>query len=441
MTMDDRIQDRTRVNDLNDNGKGCHESVPMGIIAVDQLKQGMVLADDVLDVNARLLLKKGGTVEAQHIRMFKMWGVGEVRVRGNVAADTASGADSDPARFESVARRTTPLFRLNDLNQPVIQQLFALSVQHRAKQDPPTDEEPSPRAAECNATADIKTDIRERLKRTEIKLPEIPSIVYELNEVIADPFSSADDIAQVVNKSPSLASLLLRIVNSAFYGFPGKIDRISRAVALIGSKEISSLALGISTMRLFDEIPREIIDVSAFFKHSLACGILSRILAAHLNISQTEQLFVSGLLHDIGRVIVFKYFPTAATAMLAHARSSGQRLYDIELETLRCRHTQLGRDLFRKWKLPYSLENCIHYHHTPSKAREVSRTAVVHLADICVHGLGLGASGEQVVPPLDETAIETLRLGPGSLKTVIAQTLHQLEYLESAFQESAQHDG
>ena len=412
----------------------------MGLIAVDQLKQGMILADDVVDINSRLLLKKGGTVESKHIRMFKMWGVGEVYVEGKVEADADNGSGCDRAQFEEVARQTSERFRFNDLNHPVIKQLFALSVQHRSKAFSPPDDTPPNPVPEEDALGIAANDIRDRLRKTEIKLPEIPSIVYELNDIIADPFASADDIALVVNKSPSLASLLLRIVNSAFYGFPGKIDRISRAVALIGSKEISSLALGISTMRLFNEIPKDIIDVRAFFKHSLACGILSRILAAHLNISQTEQLFVSGLLHDIGRVIALKYFPQEAAAMLAGARSSGKRLYDIEFETLRCRHTHLGRDLLRKWKLPFSLENGVYAHHTPSKAHEVGRAAVVHLADICVHAMGLGASGEQAVPPLDETAVQTLRLGPGSLKAVLTQTLHQLEYMESAFQEGPQDD-
>jgi HD-like signal output (HDOD) protein len=163
-------------------------------------------------------------------------------------------------------------------------------------------------------------------------------------------------------------------------------------------------------------------------------------LAAHLNISKTEQLFVSGLLHDIGRVILFRYFPKVTAAMLADARSSGKRLYDAEFESLRCRHTHVGRDLLRKWKLPASLEHGIYFHHTPSKAPEVNRAAVVHLADICVHALGLGASGEHVVPPLDQAAIQTLRIGPGSLKSTITQTLHQLEYLESAFQENSRDD-
>ena len=104
--------------------------------------------------------------------------------------------------------------------------------------------------------------------------------------VITDPFATSNDVAQVVNKSPSLAALLLRIVNSAYYGFPSKIDRISRAVTIIGTKEISGLALGISVMRVFSDIPKEVIDMQAFIRHSLACGMLARILAALKNLQQ-----------------------------------------------------------------------------------------------------------------------------------------------------------
>ena len=140
-------------------------------------------------------------------------------------------------------------------------------------------------------------------------MPEIPSVVFELNEVISNPMSSAEQIAEVVNRSPSLTALLLKIVNSSFYGFPSKIGKVSHAVTLIGTREISSLALGISILSLFKNIPKNIFDMYSFLKHSLACGILSRVLAAHLNSSQTEQLFVSGLLHDLGRLILYIHFP------------------------------------------------------------------------------------------------------------------------------------
>ncbi|NIV98483.1 HDOD domain-containing protein, partial [Candidatus Saccharibacteria bacterium] len=156
-----------------------------------------------------------------------------------------------------------------------------------------------------NGQKTVENDFLQRLTKEKITLPEIPSIVFELNEVIANPLSSAEDIAQVVNRSPSLTALLLKIVNSPFYGFPSKIDKISLAVTLIGTREISGLALGISLVSLFNNIPKELLSMYSFLRHSLACGIFSRILAAHKSLPQTEQLFVSGLLHDLGRLILY----------------------------------------------------------------------------------------------------------------------------------------
>lgn len=407
----------------------------MGYITIDQLKPGMVLSEDVKDMNARLLLKKGGEIQPRHIGMFKMWGVSEVSVVGGHESGNGGARQSDPHILEDIANRARVHFKMNDLRHPLIKEIFILSIQHRSKTGHVYKDEGVSAAPRPTSDPVATTDVRKTIAKKNIKLPEIPSIVFELNEIIADPFSSANDIAMVVSKSPSLVSVLLKIVNSAFYGFPGKIDSISRAVTLIGSKEISALGLGISTMKLFKEIPKTLIDVQGFFKHSLACGILSRILASHLNIQHTEQLFVAGLLHDIGRVIIFKYFPKQAQAVIKEARSSGKMVYDIEPNLLGCRHTHIGRDLFNKWKLPYSLENGTYYHHMPSRASDPQKAGIVHLADICVHGLGLGASGETLLPPLDNKACASLNITPGILKSALSQSLLQLEVLETVFQE------
>jgi HD-like signal output (HDOD) protein len=407
----------------------------MGYISVDQLKPDMVLSEDVKDLNTRLLLSKGTPVQPNHIRMFKMWGITEVMVASVQEGGVELSAEGDLALIEHAAKQAKFLFKMNDLRHPLIKELFSMSVVHRAKTEQVRANKHQTYGQQMEMGPTTADDIRKTIAKRNIKLPEIPSIVYELNDVIADPFSSADDIAIVVNKSPSLASLLLKIVNSAFYGFPSRIDSISRAVTLIGSKEISSLGLGISTMSLFKEIPKELIDVKAFFKHCLSCGILSRILAAHLNIQYTEQFFVAGLLHDIGRVIIFKYFPQQATALLKESLSSGQLLYAIEPKLLGCRHTHVGRDLFNKWKLPYSLENSTYYHHTPSRAPDPVKAGVIHLADLCIHGLGLGSSGEVLVPPLDEKCYNSLGITPGDLKAVLPKALLQLNTLESVFQE------
>jgi HD-like signal output (HDOD) protein len=243
--------------------------------------------------------------------------------------------------------------------------------------------------------------------------------------------SSAEHIAEVVNRSPSLTALLLKIVNSSFYGFPSKIDKVSHAVTLIGTREIYGLALGISILSIFKNIPKEIIDMYSFLKHSLACAILSRVIAAHLNSSQTEQLFVSGLLHDLGRLILYIHFPTESHNIIARSINEASLLYREEKDYLGCDHAQVGRQLLKQWKLPMLLENNVFYHHKPSAAQQPIPATIVHLADLIVNSLGIGSSGERFVPPLDHDAWENLELSPSCFGKLIGQAIHQFEAVES----------
>jgi len=252
----------------------------------------------------------------------------------------------------------------------------------------------------------------------------------ELNEVITNPYTSAKNIAEVVYKSPSLTALLLKIVNSPLYGFSQKIDRVSRAVTLIGTRELSSLALGIMILSVFKDLPEDIIDMKLFLKHSFACGIIARIFAAQKNWSQTEQMFVSGQLHDIGRLIMYAYFRDQARNLLAQAINSNKILYQEETTHLGCQHTDIAKYLLKKWKIPSTIENNVSYHHNPSNARNPDQAAIVHLSDIIVNGLGIGTSGERFVPPLDTEAWNRLGLSPNCFETVIQLATHQLFALD-----------
>jgi HD-like signal output (HDOD) protein len=264
-----------------------------------------------------------------------------------------------------------------------------------------------------------------------LTLPEVPSIVFELNDVIANPRSSADDIAKVVQKSPSLTSILLKLVNSPIYSFPSKIDTISSAVILIGTKEIAALALGISILSTFDKIPKKIVDMFSFLKHSFACGIIARILATQKGIPQTEQFFVSGLLHDVGRSILYSNFPEGSRDILNLSRTTNKLLYEVERDCLGYNHSYFAKLLIKQWNLPMSLENNVFYHHNPSEAAQPVPATLVHLADIITNGLGIGTSGERFVPPLDTEAWESLDLSPTCFDIVVKPAIHQFFTFES----------
>jgi putative nucleotidyltransferase with HDIG domain len=393
----------------------------------------MILMTDVTDANGRLLFAKGQPIAPKHLNIFKMWGVPEVQIHQAEGGEPEKNASLDPETMRRVAETLKPAFSDNDLTHPAVAEIFRQAVVYRSRHAAghlPAE----PDQAFTGAVAPMPgTDIRKKIRSRDIKLPEIPAIIFKLNDTIADPFSSADDIAQVISRSPGLSALLLRIVNSAFYGFPSRIDSVTRAVTIIGSKQISALALGITTMEIFKDIPKAVFDMQAFTHHSLACGVLSRILAAGGNIRDTEQLFISGLLHDIGRMVIFKYFPQQAGFMLSGARDGKTSLYDMEKIVMGFRHTDVAADLFEKWKFPVALVQNVVYHHRPSEAQDPAKAAVIHLADIIAHSLGEGKSGEWRVPVLDQAAWDKLRLSPRTLAVVIPQAIHHLGFLMTVF--------
>jgi putative nucleotidyltransferase with HDIG domain len=406
----------------------------MGMVHVDNLEPGMILSEDVRDIKSRLLLTKGQQIQSKHIRIFKIWGIAEVGVEGesqNKKSNTQMNIDPD--RLERITEETKFLFKHVDLSHPVIEELFRITLLHKSRQEQ-NDSENIALTGGDDLKGNFIYDIKKMIASKEIKLPEMPSTAIELNEIVEDPTASVHCIAEVVNKSPSLATLLLKIVNSSFYGFPSKINNISRAVTIIGTREITGLALGLSIVEAFKDIPKKIIDISSFLRHSIACGIISRILAAEKNIPQTEQMFVSGLLHDIGRLIIYQYFPDQAMTLLGLAATSDNLLYQQEKTFLGGSHTLIGKYLLKKWKLPLELENNIFFHHNPSAASDPVKAAIIHLADIMVNALRLGSSGERFVPFFDDAAWDNLGMSPGNFEAIIQLAIHQLVPLESFFQ-------
>ena len=413
---------------------------PMGSVRIRNLKTGMVLADDVKDIKGLLLLPKGRTIGPEHIRIFKIWGIPQVPViESPHAADEPDAPALDPARLQAVRAALENRFRLTDRRHPAIQEIFAQTLQVAASGAFPT------AAGPCLPEPEMQTeqpaqpceDFLKKLIDRNILLPEIPSIVFELNEVIANPLSTADQMAQVINKSPSLTAQLLRIVNSSFYGLPARVERVSLAVTLIGTRELSALAMGISIMSLFRKIPSRLLNMQLFLQHSLACGIVSRLLAANKTMRQTEQMFTAGLLHDLGRLVTFIYFPNEILACMGQAAQDHVTLATAEKRLFGCHHGQIGMHMLHQWRLPVSLENNVCFHHEPTEAPDPTSAALIHVADLLVNALGIGSSGERCVPPLDSQAWEASGLSADCFETVVQQTLHQFRTLDFLLQVKA----
>jgi len=233
----------------------------------------------------------------------------------------------------------------------------------------------------------------------------LPSVYHRITEVMSDPYSSSGDFGAVVSEDPGLTARLLRLVNSAFYNLPSEIDSVTQALSVIGTHQLHDLVLATSVISMFDDVPAEFIDMESFWKHCLATGVTCRVLATGRGEANVERLFVAGLLHDIGRLLMFMGNPDDTIDCMTRAREHGHLVYVLEQEVMGYDHAQVGQTLLKAWRLPESLQEPVEFHHNPKNARRFRvEAAIVHIADVTAHSLLLGNSGEQFIPPLSDAA-------------------------------------
>ena len=235
----------------------------------------------------------------------------------------------------------------------------------------------------------------------ETSLVSFPDIYFRIREILASKTSSASEIAKIVSKDIGLTTKLLRLVNSPFYNFTNKIDSIDRAISLVGDNEISTLALGISAVNFFKDIPPELIDMRTFWKHSLSCAIFSKLIATKMGLP-AESFFTAGLLHDAGRLIIFKNMPYGSVQALLAARSEMIPLVEAEQAVLGYDHTQIGDLLFKAWQMPDFLRDIVAHHHAPEEASNQVHAAVVQLADNMANVTAIPTGGMFVLPGMLE---------------------------------------
>jgi len=410
----------------------------MASVNVAQIEPGMVLADDLKDQNGRFLLAKGVELSTKHLKIMKTWGVVEADIEG--VSDQEMGekqtADIDPKILEKAEEIEKLRFKFSDLEHEAIQHLLRICVLRRARKisinpdlmrsDPAKTKTIPEASAESEGSNDPKYDPKQII-RNRIKLPSLPTIFHQINEAINDPKCSATHIANIISKDQSLSARLLQLVNSAFYSFPSKIDTISRAVAIIGTKQLSTLSLGTCALAVFKDVPSDLINMKSFWKHSIACGIIARILASYKSNALTERFFVGGLLHDIGRLILFMSIPEISKEALLKAEETGCMLYQAENDLIGFDHSKLGGILLKEWKLPMSLENIVRFHHMKTESQIQLDTAVVHIADVITNALEIGNSGELNVPPLVPKAWAELGLSTGIITATVDQAKHHID--------------
>ncbi len=275
-------------------------------------------------------------------------------------------------------------------------------------------------------------DIQDLVNENE-PLASLPNTFYKLREVVDDQNFDFDDIAEIISIDPSLTLRLLKIINSAFYGYRGEIDTVTHALGVVGTEQLMQLVLATTVIGQFRGI--DVIDMESFWKHSVACGLSARAIHEARGEYDGERLFVAGLLHDIGRLVMCLKVPDQLKIVYDFAEKSGNRWHKAEAKYFGFDHGGVGGALLRAWHLPESLQEAVAHHHFPSSAQNFPlEAATIHLADSISHKIIFGSDNESEKYLLTKSAWDAVQLSEDShLELIIEQAEAQFEEVSQIF--------
>ena len=249
------------------------------------------------------------------------------------------------------------------------------------------------------------------LIKDSLKLFSLPDIYFQVSEMIGDPRFSVKDIGDVISKDPALSMRLLKIVNSSVYGFQSRIDRVSRAITIVGIEELKSLVFATSVINKFNQIPSELVDMTDFWLRSVRCAVIAKHLAIESSVLHHERIFLSGLMHDIGSLVFYNKLPEQSMQVLMSANHDRSLVESFEQEIIGFTHAEVGSQLIKSWGLPESIYEAVACYLSPEQSH-------VHKLDSFLLCLAArltdveqrDGSVEQIISEFPDNALALMRL-------------------------------
>ncbi|MFH1852275.1 MAG: HDOD domain-containing protein [Candidatus Neomarinimicrobiota bacterium] len=218
------------------------------------------------------------------------------------------------------------------------------------------------------------------------RLPTLPAIAAEILKITRDDRMSVRQILPIMEKDPPLALRVMKTANSAYYAVREKVESLGRAVVVIGMQELSYIALSFSVLKILNpDGEAGPINWTKFWEHSVACGHVARVLNKRWRIVNTSSLYAMGLMHDIGKLILFRLDPKLFVQAFALVKSRQLTSIDAERETFGITHQDVGGWIAEKWELPDSLRLAMASHHTPETIEHPDlggAVSLIRVADI-----------------------------------------------------------
>jgi putative nucleotidyltransferase with HDIG domain len=256
-------------------------------------------------------------------------------------------------------------------------------------------------------------------------LPALPQVVVQVIKLTEDPDSTAQDINRVLSQDQAITARVLKMANSAFYGFPRRIGSVTDAIVLLGFRTLRSIVMAASVSDiLVKEMPGYALEYGELWRHSQCAAMAARLIARKSKFALLDLAYTAALLHDIGKVILNSTMQDSYREVVNRVNDENISFIDAENQILGFNHAQVGARVAERWNLPLETVEAIQLHHNPDEARLNPRlTAIVHLADaVCVSmGVGMGIDG--LLYPMSGEAMQLLNLDEMEIENTISELI------------------
>ena len=267
----------------------------------------------------------------------------------------------------------------------------------------------------------------------------LPEITLKIVELVESPKSTAQDLHKVISNDPALCSRILKVVNSSFYGLPGQIGSINRAIVMLGLNAVKNIAIAASLAKLFrggDLTPN--FSAKAIWRHSVSVAATAKMLADKLGLAFADEAFLAGLIHDIGLMVMMQYDRNKLVEVLQQVAvdDSGApavNMLELEEHVFGATHEHFGAALCEKWKFPNNFRYVTGFHHRPMDLAPDSRTmtCVIYVADRLVAELGNTFRLDLMSTDIAPEVADTLHLNTDKLNEVRAGLPEHLKATEN----------
>jgi len=262
------------------------------------------------------------------------------------------------------------------------------------------------------------------------ELPPMPDVVFKAHQLLADPDSSVKELAALLETDPSIATRVLQMANSAFYGMSGRVASIQHASLVLGYKNLSEIISVAGVQKTLErKLPGYGFDSDDLWRHSLSVAVGSKIIASRKNPEMEMAAHTAGLVHDVGKIILDPFVVEAKEAFDSILLEEQQTYLIAEQQLFGFDHAEVAAKVCQKWRIPEVISSAIQYHHSPSSSLKVELASILHMADYISLMSGEGYEDDDYLYELEEGTMDYLDFNRGDISELTLELMESVANL------------